>query len=80
MNDSIAEKFEFKPRPDGTVIIEFYDDRKRPINAQILSRNAFLMLPLGAFVASTKMDLTDEMGKNLGHILRAVEEVEDGLQ
>ena len=80
MCDSIATGFEFEPQPNGTVIIEFHDDHGKPINSQILTRNAFLMIPLTAFVASTAMDLTDELGKKLGHILRALEEVEDGLQ
>ncbi len=78
MSDSIASGFQFQPLPDGTVRIEFFDDRKNLVNAQVVTHHAFIMIPLTAFVATTAMDMTEEFSKKLAHIMRAVEEVEDG--
>jgi hypothetical protein len=77
MSDSIATSFEFEPQPDGSVVIEFFDDDGNTINFQVMSRNAFQKIPLAAFVTTTTMELGPEVAKKLILMLRAAEEAED---
>jgi len=81
MDKLLATGFEFEPQADGTVAIEFYDDNGNIISTQAITGNAFLAVPLAAFVTTAAMKLGPEVAKKLVHILRAAEEeVEDGLQ
>ena len=79
MNNPVATGFEFEPQADGTVTIEFYDDDRNIISIQAIAGDAFLAVPMAAFVTTAAMKLGPEVAKKLIHILRAAEEeVEDG--
>jgi hypothetical protein len=74
----IAAGFEFQPQPDGTVRVNFHDNDGTIINTQIVTGDAFLRVPLAAFVTTTAMDHAPEVVAQLVRIMRAAEEAEDG--
>ena len=80
MSYKLATGFQFQPRPDGTVRIKFHDDDGKTINTQIVTGEAFLRVPLAAFVTTTAMDRGPEVVTQLVRIMRAAEEAEDGIQ
>ena len=74
MHSKTAASFDFTPRPDGNVRIEFYDDGGTTIGSQVITAMAFASVPLVAFITLTAMKQGAEVAKKLIRILREVDE------
>ena len=75
----IAASFDFKPQPEGTVIIEFYDDHDNTCGVQVITGQAFVSIPLVAFITLTAMKQGPDVAAKLIRVMRAAEEAEDGI-
>ena len=77
MPHRVATGFDFEPLPDGNIRIEFQDDDGKSFNTQFMTRDAFIRIPLVAFITLMAMGQGKEVAEKLVGIMRTAEEAED---